>query len=102
MALNRPIYNVKHPKYHLKEERIKNLRLLAEKLSEKNIETAIPWISKKMLSLENHFFNEKRKIETSSQKPGFGVSDFSILNGSYIATYFSWKITLLHALPKQI
>ena len=29
------LYNVKHPKYHLKDERSKNPRLLAEKLLEK-------------------------------------------------------------------
>ena len=29
------LYNVKHPKYHMKNEHTKNLRLLVEKLSEK-------------------------------------------------------------------
>ena len=29
------LYNVKHSTYHLKDERTKNLRLLAEKLLEK-------------------------------------------------------------------
>ena len=69
------LYNVKHPKYHLKEERTKNLRLLTEKLSEKNVEATIPQISKKMLSLKNHFSSEKRKVEASSKKSSSGVSD---------------------------
>ena len=56
------LYNVKHAKYHLKDERTKNLRLLAEKLSEKNVEATIPQISKKLLSLKNHFSSEKRKV----------------------------------------
>ena len=56
------LYNVKHAKYHLKVERTKNLRLLAEKLSEKNVEATIPQISKKLLSLKNHFCSEKRKV----------------------------------------
>ena len=94
------LYNVKHPKYHLKEERTKNLRLLAEKLSEKSIEATIPQINKKMLSHKNHFSSEKRKVEASSKKTGCGVSD--VYNGSSVVTYFSRKITLPHALPKQI
>ena len=94
------LYNVKHLKYHLKEERTKNLRLLAEKLSEKSIEATIPQINKKMLSLKNHFSSEKRKVEASSKKTGCGVSD--VYNGSSVVTYFSRKITLPHALPKQI
>ena len=69
------LYNVKHPKYHLKDERTKNLRLLTEKLSEKNVETTISQISKKMLSLKNHFSSEKRKVEASSKKSGSSVSD---------------------------
>ena len=69
------LYNVKHPKYHLKDERTKNLRLLAEKLYEKNVEATLPQISKKMLSLKNHFSSEKRKVEASSKKSGSGTSD---------------------------
>ena len=59
----------------MKEERTKNLRLLVEKLSEKNIEATIPPISKKMLSLKNHFSSEKKKVEASSKKSGSRVSD---------------------------
>ena len=67
--------NVKHPKYRLKDERTKNPRLLTEKLSEKNVEATIPQISKKMLSLKNHFSSEKRKVEASSKKSGSDTSD---------------------------
>ena len=35
------LYNAKHSKYHLKDERTKNLRLLTEKLSEKNVEVTM-------------------------------------------------------------
>ena len=67
--------NVKHPKYRLKDERTKNPRLLTEKLSEKNVEATIPQISKKMLSIKNHFSSEKRNVETSSKKSSSGASD---------------------------
>ena len=69
------LYNVKYAKYHLKDERTKNLCLLAEKLSEKNVEAIIPQISKKMLSFKNHFSSENRKVELSPKKFGSGVSD---------------------------
>ena len=48
---------------------------MAEKLSGKNVEATIPQISKKMLSLKNHFSSEKRKVEASSKKSGSGTSD---------------------------
>ena len=70
-------YNVKHPKYQLKDECTKNLRLLlhVEKLSEKNVEATIPQISKKMLVLKNHFSSEKRKVVALFKESGSGVSD---------------------------
>ena len=100
------LYNVKHPKYHLKDERTKNLRLLAEKLSEKSIEATILQISKKMLSLKNHFSSEKRKVIQKRRRHPKNLvlvyQMFTILNCSSTVVYFSWKITLPHALPKQI
>ena len=68
------LFHVKHPKYHLKDKRTKNLRLLAQLLSEKNVEATISQISKKMLSLKNHFSSEKRKVKASSKKCGSGAS----------------------------
>ena len=87
------LYNVKHPKYHLKEERTKNLRLLAEKLSEKSIEATIPQISNKMLSLKNHFSSEKRKVIQKRRRHPKNLvlvyQKFAILNYSSTVTYFS-------------
>lgn len=68
-------YNAQHSKYHLKNECSKNLCLLAEKFSRKSTETTVLQINKKMLSLKNHFSTEKRKVETSSNKSGGGVSN---------------------------
>ena len=51
----------------MKDKRTKNLCLLAE--------ATIPQISKKMLSLKNHFSIEKRNVEASSKKSGSGVSN---------------------------
>ena len=77
------LYNVRHPKYHLKDERLKNLNKLKDELLENGIEVTVDQISKKMLSLKNHFSSEKRKIEASSTKSGSGTGDLYATKWQY-------------------
>ena len=77
------LYNVRHPKYHLRDERLKNMNKLKDELLENGVEVTVDQISKKMVSLKNHFSSEKRKIEAASTKSGSGTGDLYVTKWQY-------------------
>ena len=69
------LYNVKNPKYHFNDEKSKNLNKLQGKLEEMGVTVTVPQITKKMLSLKNHYAAEKRKTEASMKTSGASRDD---------------------------
>ena len=54
------LYNCKHPKYHLRDEKLKSIEKIRSTLIEKGIEVTAKQITDKLLSLRNCYSAERR------------------------------------------
>ena len=83
------LYNAKHSKYHLKDERTKNLRLLTEKLSEKNVEVTMTQTVKRCYHLKIISLVKRGRSRRHRKHLVLVHQMLTILNGSSTVTYFS-------------
>ena len=83
------LYNAKHSKYHLKDERTKNLRLLTEKLSGKNVEATMTQTVKRCYHLKIISLVKRERSRRHRKHLVLVHQIFTILNGSSTVSYFS-------------
>ena len=69
------LYNCQHPKYHLRDEKLKSIEKIRSTLIEKGIEVTAKQITDKLLSLRNYYSAERRKEEAAARKSGSGRDD---------------------------
>ena len=70
------LFNCKHPKYHLHDEKMKSSEKIKSILHENGIKATVKQITDKIHSLRNYFSAERLKEETASKKSGSGRDDF--------------------------
>ena len=63
-------FNCKHPKYHLRDEKMKSLHKIKGILHENGIEVTVKQITDKIHSLRKNYFAERCKEEAASKKSG--------------------------------
>ena len=83
------LYNAKHSKYHLTDERTKNLRLMTEKLSEKNVEATMTQTVKGCYHLKIISLVKRGRSRRHRKHLVLVHQMFTIINGSSTVTYFS-------------
>ena len=69
------LFNCKHPKYHLHDEKMKLLEKIKGILYENGIEVTVKQIMDKIHSIRNFYSAERRKEEVASKKSGSGQDD---------------------------
>ena len=69
------LYNWQHPKYHLRDEKLKSIEKIRSTLIEKGIEVTAKQITDKLLSLRNYYSAERRKEEAAARKSRSGRDD---------------------------
>ena len=70
------LFNCKHPKYHLRDEKMKSLEKIKGILHENGIEVTVKQITDKIHSLRNYYSAERHKEKAASKKSGSGRDDF--------------------------
>ena len=83
------LYNAKHSKYHLTDERTKNLRLMTEKLSEKNVEATMTQTVKGCYHLKIISLVKRGRSRRHPKNLVLVYQMFTILNDSSTVPYFS-------------
>ena len=69
------LYNCQHPKYHLRDEKLKSIEKIRNNLAEKGIEVTTKQIADKFLFLRNYYSARRRKEEAAARKSGSGRDD---------------------------
>ena len=82
------LYNCQHPKYHLRDEKLKSIEKIRSTLIEKGIEVTAKQITDKLLSLRNYYSAERRKEEAAARKSGSGRDGFVPIQIAVLQT--SW------------
>ena len=72
------LFNCKHPKYHLRDEKMRSLEKIKGILYVNGIEVTVKQMMDKIHSLRNYYFAERHKEEAASKKSGSGRDDLYI------------------------
>ena len=80
------LYNVKHPKYHIREENSRALSIVQQNMSEQGYNFTTAQISRKRLSLKNYFCKEREKLRQALRKVIAERINFIKVNEDFMST----------------